>query len=99
MGRCRQSERRLQNKPRGWGGALIEAQIFEKLKDLLAIGIPDILVAAWNKYRILLKYLDREKYPPNESFLVPLAEHSITSEHHPYVEILVNDQPVGKICF
>ena len=86
-----------QAKGVGWG--LIEAQIFEKLKDLSAIGIPDILAAAWNKYRILLKYLDREKYPPNESFLVPLAEHSITSEHHPYVEILVNDQPAGKIFF
>lgn len=86
-----------QAKGVGWG--VIEDQIFEKLKDLLAISIPDILVAAWNKYQILLKYLDREKYPPNESFLVPLAEHCITSEHHPYVEILVNEQPVGKIGF
>jgi hypothetical protein len=86
-----------QAKGVGWG--IIKDQIFEKLKDLLAVGIPDILVAAWNKYEILLKYLDREKYPPNESFLVPLAEHCITSEHHPYVEILVNDQPVGKIGF
>lgn len=86
-----------QTKGVGWG--VIKDEIFKKLGDLLEIGIPDILVAAWNKYQILLKYLDREKYPPNESFLVPLAEHCITSEHHPYVEILVNDQPVGKIGF
>ena len=86
-----------QTKGVGWG--VIKDEIFKKLGDLLEISIPDILVAAWNKYEILLKYLDREKYPPNESFLVPLAEHCITSEHHPYVEILVNDQPVGKIGF
>ena len=86
-----------QTKGVGWG--VIKNEIFKKLGDLLEISIPDILVAAWNKYEILLKYLDREKYPPNESFLVPLAEHCITSEHHPYVEILVNDQPVGKIGF
>ena len=86
-----------QTKGVGWG--VIKEEIFKKLGDLLEISIPDILVAAWNKYQILLKYLDREKYPPNESFLVPLAEHCITSEHHPYVEILVNDQPVGKIGF
>jgi hypothetical protein len=86
-----------QTKGVGWG--VIKDEIFKKLVDLLEISIPYILVAAWNKYEILLKYLDREKYPPNESFLVPLAEHCITSEHHPYVEILVNDQPVGKIGF
>lgn len=86
-----------QTKGLGWG--VIKDEIFKKLGDLLEISIPDILVAAWNKYQILLKYLDREKYPPNESFLVPLAEHCITSEHHPYVEILVNEQAVGKIGF
>jgi hypothetical protein len=88
-----------EKQAKGVGWSVIQDQIFEKLKDLLDVGIPDILVSAWNRYRILLKYLDREKYPPNESFLVPLAEHCITSEHHPFVEILVNDQPVGKIGF
>ncbi len=86
-----------QTKGVGWG--VIRGEIFEKVEYLLEISIPDILVAAWNKYRILLKYLDRKKYPSNESFLVPLAEHTITSEHHPYLEVRVNDLPVGKIGF
>jgi hypothetical protein len=89
----------LAKQAKGVRWDVINEQIFEKIADLLAIGIPDILVAAWNKYQILLKYLDRAKYPPNETFLVPLAEHCITSEHHPYLEILVNDQPVGQIGF
>lgn len=86
-----------QTKGVGWD--IIKTEILEKVEDLLDIGIPDIMVATWNKYRILLKYLDRKKYPANESFLVPLAEHTITSEHHPYLEIMMNEQPVGKIGF
>lgn len=73
--------------------------IAEKITDILNIGIPDIMVMAWNKYKILLKYLDKQKYPPSETFLVPLAEHTIKSEHRPYIEILINDKPVGKIEF
>jgi len=75
------------------------SEIVEKMKDLLDIGIPEIMVSAWNKYRILLKYLDREKYPPDETFLVPLAEHTIRSVHRPFIEILINDQSVAKIQF
>jgi hypothetical protein len=86
-----------QTKGVGWG--IIRNEIFAKVGDLLDIGIPDIMVGAWNKYRILVKYLDRDKYPAPESFLVPLGEHTIISEHHPYLEIMVNDQPVGKIAF
>ncbi len=29
----------------------------------------------------------------------PLAEHTVKSEHHPYVEILVNGQSTGRIVF
>ncbi len=74
-------------------------EIIRKVEDLLNISIPDIMVAAWNKYRMLLKYTDRGKYSSNETFLVPLAEHTIKSEHKPYIEILINDKSVGKIDF
>jgi hypothetical protein len=86
-----------QAKGVGWG--LAQNEIVKKLEELLDINISDILVAAWNKYQVLLKYTDRTKYPPNETFLVPLAEHTVTSEHHPYLEIMVEDQPVGRIDF
>jgi len=80
-----------------WPAAFNE--IIKNIGDLLNIGIPNIMVMAWNKYRILLKYLDSEKYSPDETFLVPLAEHTIKSEHRPYIEILVNEKQVGKIEF
>lgn len=74
-------------------------EIMKKIGDLLNIGVLDIMVMAWNKYSLLLKYLDREKYSPDETFLVPLAEHTIKSEHHPYIEVLINDKMIGKIGF
>ena len=86
-----------QTKGLGWG--VLREEILKKVEDLLNISLPEIFTAAWNKYHILLQYLDRQKYPPNESFLVPLAEHTINSEHHPSLEIMINEQPVGKINF
>jgi hypothetical protein len=31
--------------------------------------------------------------------MVPLAEHEIVSHHEPWVEVRVNEQPVGRITF
>jgi hypothetical protein len=73
--------------------------IIKKIAEILDIGILDIMAKAWSKYRILLKYADTEKYPSNETFLVPLVDHTVKSEHHPYIEILINGKPVGKINF
>lgn len=80
-----------------WPVALNE--ITKKVGDLLNISVIDIILKAWNKYRELLKYTDKEKYPPDMSVLVPLAEHTIKSEHKPYLEILINEKPAGKIDF
>jgi len=75
------------------------SEIIKKIGDLLNIPIPDIMIKAWNKYGILQKYLDKKKYSPEETIIIPLAEHTIKSDHHPYIEILINDEPVGKIKF
>ncbi len=78
---------------------MVLGPIAEKMVDLLDIPIPTIMVASWKKYKVLLEYLDRVKYPPGEVFLVPMAEHTILSEHHPFIEIKVDERPVGRIEF
>lgn len=73
-------------------------QVADKIADLLNnITIKDIMLRAWNKYHYLDKYLDKSKYAPDETILVPLAEHTIKSKHHPSIEILVNDHIVDEI--
>lgn len=80
-----------------WPNAFDE--ISRKTTDLLDMNLIDLLLGAWNKYQGLKKYLDKEKYPPTQSVLVPLAEHTVRSEHRPYVEVLVNDEIIATITF
>lgn len=80
-----------------WPVALEE--ILKKTEDLLDITVLEIAGAAWGKYQVLRRYADTKNYPPDETAVVPLATHTIRSIHQPYVEILVGDQPVGKVHF
>ena len=80
-----------------WSAAFQE--VIKQIEDLLDIRVVEIMAMAWNKYRVLLKYTDKEKYSPNDTFLTSLVEHTIKSEHKPYLEILINDYSVGKIDF
>jgi len=73
--------------------------VVDKVDALLNVPLSDIMIGAWKKYSILLKYCDPTKYGPDETFLVPLAEHTITSTHKPYIEVLVNEKEVTKIHF
>lgn len=74
-------------------------EIARKALSLLEIRVTDILLGAWNKYQGLKKYLDKDRYPPTQSVLVPLAEHTVKSQHQPYVEILVNDEVAARVTF
>jgi len=73
------------------------SELVNKIGDVLDIRLTDILAAAWQKYREIRKYSDRTAYPPGETFLVPLVEHTVRSIHHPGIEILVDDQPAAMI--
>ncbi len=72
--------------PEGKGRALVNA-IARHLDDLLGIEVSDILLRAWKKYENLGRYNDPLRYPPDQLFLVPLTEHTISSKHKPALEI------------
>jgi hypothetical protein len=76
-------------------GAL--ADISKALWNLLDIRISEVLVKAWNEAGILKKYLDPDEYKPEEEVLVELVQHKIQSEHHPRLDILVNEQKEFEI--
>ncbi len=75
------------------------AEIKKSVEPLLDVEIPALLAAAWNKCRLLSKYLDRDRYPPDKTVMLPLAEHTVKSEHRPVIEIYLNDHLIGKINF
>jgi hypothetical protein len=73
--------------------------VAEKAHDVLNLNVVDVLGEAWKKYAEIEKYADRQKYGPEDSILVPLVEHTVKSKHHPYVEILLHEKPVGRVEF
>ena len=78
-----------------WGpvGKEIEAKIGE----VLDVDIVGILLGGWKKYRQLKQYRDPKKYPPDETILVSLTEHTIASSHHPKIEILAEQVLLSRL--
>jgi hypothetical protein len=66
---------------------------------LLQVSTTDIMVKAWNNLRILVKYLNRDHYPPDEVIYLEFGEHSIKSEHHPHIDIILNGETIKRIPF
>lgn len=70
-----------------------------KVGELFDIPIPDVLVSSWKKATEVQALLYKSKASPDETFFAGLAEHTINSEHHPYVEIKIKEQTIKKIEF
>src|SRR5512146_438804 len=62
-------------------------QAMEKAaRDLMDVRIDNIVISAWGKSDPLKKYLDHEKYPADSTITVVVGEHTVNSEHHPWLE-------------
>lgn len=77
----------------------VSDEIGKEIGTLLDVGLTDIFLGAWTKYEQLRKYRNAEKYPPDETILVPLSKHVITSIHKPYIEVLVDEKSIARINF
>lgn len=63
----------------------IESAVCEKFSEALEIDPIKLLAEAWERYSLLSDAAKQSK--SGETVLVPMAEHAVTSELHPYVEI------------
>ena len=73
--------------------------IATKLPDLLGIDVGKVLVGGWKKSEELRRYADPEQYPPDETMLVELIQHSIRSSHAPHLDFMIRDTQVSRIDF
>lgn len=71
----------------------------KKTGELLNIKIPDILVASWKKEQAVQDIIDESATSPDETFYIELVEHTIKSEHHPYIELIAKGMVLKKIDF
>lgn len=77
----------------------IQNEISENCTKLLNVPLKTILENAWKKYKEVNQYLDTEKYGDENTFLIPLVEHIVVSEHHPKIEISIGEIPLSNIDF
>jgi len=73
--------------------------ILKKSPELLDIKLKDILDSAWKKYRQVEQCMEQAKENPDESYLIPLLDHSIVSEHQPQIEISSDEVLLMKVNF
>lgn len=83
----------------GFSRDLIGNSISEAFKKMLDVNLLEIFFGAWGKLSELQAYLDRYRHPPNEISLVPLGEHTISSTHHPSLEILIKQKRIAELTF
>lgn len=73
--------------------------LFDKTVEMLDISLLTFFSSAWKKCREILEFADPEKYPPNETELVSLAEHTIKVEHHPYLQVTNRGVALANVRF
>lgn len=71
--------------------------IVTHLSELLNIDVRAILLNTWSKSAEILKYTDAKKFPPDQAFMLPLAQHTMTSQHQPSLHLTLGKTPVGEI--
>ena len=76
------------------GGALLN-----KLAGILDDPFVDALAGGWSKCGEILKYRDRTKYGPDDTFLVALAEHTVSSDYRPSIDMLIHNVPLKSLEF
>jgi len=75
-----------------------QSEISNSLTETLHSGLFETLAFGWKRYELLMEAA-RDTLKSPGSKLVPLAEHSIDSALHPYVEIFVGPKSIQKIEF
>jgi hypothetical protein len=66
---------------------------------LLDLDLGDLVAAGWRKQGQLAAAAERTAANPGSSEVVELATHRVSSAHHPFVELLVNNLHVANVTF
>jgi hypothetical protein len=77
-----------------WPAAMPD--LVSKVAELFDVELPGLLVPSWKKARELQEALEESRKSPEEVIVLELAEHGITNEYHPYIEIKIAGLPLPK---
>ena len=77
-----------------WPAAMPD--LASKIGELFDVELPDLFVFSWKKVGELKEALEESRKSPEEVIVLDLAEHEITNEYHPYIEIRIAGLPLPK---
>jgi hypothetical protein len=76
-----------------------QSEIAGMFSAALNTGVLDMWVHGWEKYRELMDDVERSRKSPSAVVITRLAEHSVESTLHPYLEIFLGTRKIQKIPF
>ena len=79
-------------------GVLLDG-IGKAVQEALDIPVADLLIGAWQRARDLRAALETTRESDGATVLVPLLAHAISSEHRPYVDVVVEGVPLARLVF
>jgi len=89
----------VKNLPATGGLPAAFGAIAARIPDLLRLDLGVILVGGWKKLEELRRYTDTAKYKPEETIVVELTRHIVSSVHKPTLDIVVDQVKVDTVPF
>jgi len=80
-----------------WPAAMPD--VAEKICELFDVSVPHLFMASWKKADDLKRLLAESEENPETVRYLELVEHTLRSEHHPYIEAKIRNLTVKKIEF
>ncbi|MFO7788631.1 MAG: hypothetical protein R6W87_12850 [Halospina sp.] len=68
-----------------------------QVQSTLDISIKEVVLRGLNKLREFQEAIDKSKTLPGDTFLVPLTQVRIKSDHSPYVDIFMGDRLMTRV--
>ena len=79
-------------------GPIIDG-VSKGLETALDVPISSMLVGAWDRARELRAAIQQTRDADNEAVLLPLLDHTITSDHRPHVDVVLSGAPIARLVF
>jgi hypothetical protein len=79
-------------------GILLDG-IGKAVQEALDVPVTDLLIGAWQRARDLRAAIETTRESNGTTVLVPLLTHTISSEHRPYVDVLVEGVALARLVF
>ncbi len=85
------------SQPIPWSS--VQSEVAGRISAALNTGLLDAWACAWKKYQTVKADVEESRKSPDRLVLSPLAQHSVDSTLHPYVEVFLGSVRLEKILF